>query len=536
MELMLSFVVAMSVTMVLIPALMRVAGRSQLLDQPNPRKVHVTPVPRVGGVAMAVGVLLALGFWGDFDRQLQAYCAGVLILAVFGTWDDRVELGASMKLVGQSLAVLVAMLWGNIGVDSITLGGRDPLPALPAQVLTFVFLIGVTNAINLSDGLDGLAGGMSLLCLGALALMAFTVGNAFVGPVALVAIGAIVGFLRFNTYPARVFMGDCGSQILGFSAAMLSVALTQDPEAPLSAALPLLLLGVPVIDTLAVMSKRLLQGRSPFRADRNHIHHRLLALGLHHHEAVMTMYALQGLLLVCAWFLRYHSDLASVAVFLASGTLLVGTLHLAAARGWRIRPTMPGLPVAAGAFGAWLGRAAMPVIIAGLGAYAAIIAARVQVDAPIQMLALAVALALGAVLALRWRGDEFVWLARAGLYLACLIGVYVQVQASSESPSLGALRIALLAILALALLLSLRGPAHGRIRVNPLDLLVIFMALAVPNLPGSIAAPQALGAAVAQLTILLYAVEAICVRFGHRWRGLCLAALLFLLACAVGGH
>lgn len=545
MDLMLGFVVAMSVTMVLIPPLIRIAGRAHFLDQPNERKVHQAPIPRVGGIAMAVGVLIALAAWGDFDRQLQAYCAGVVILAVFGMWDDRRELSPAMKLLGQALAVGAAMAWGGVTIGSITVSDRVSLPDPLAHGLTFVFLIGVINAINLSDGLDGLAGGMSLLCLGALALLALTVGNRFVGPVALVGAGAILGFLRFNTHPARVFMGDCGSQILGYSVGVLSVALTQDPEVPLSSALPLLLLGVPVIDTLMVMTQRVLAGRSPFRADRTHVHHRLLDLGFDHHEAVTVIYVLQGLLFVVAWLMRFHPDLATLGVFAFACAIVVGGLRLASSTGWRWRgvatPTSQAPVSSLSRRIDWLRSPQRLLRLSGhvlwmtMLFYGLTVAARMEPSPEVRALSAGVAAILLATLIARWRRAGLGWFERGALYLASVAAVYVDYQATAGAPLLGTLSMNLFSIQALALLARLAASTRREFAISPLDLLIIFLAAAVPNLPGSLASVPALGDATAKLVILLYSVEALCVSLGPRWRSLALATLAFLLVCAGGG-
>ena len=250
---MLGFLLAMSVTMALIPPLMKAAIRWNFIDTPNHRKVHSTPVPRIGGIAMAVAVLLALALSGNYSQPMPAYLAGVVVLLIFGVCDDRFTLSAAPKFAGQCIAVAIVMFWGDVGITTITLSERITLAPWFGMPLTFFFLIGVTNAINLADGLDGLAGGTTLLSLSSLALLALTSGSPFVGIVAIVIIGAILGFLRYNTHPASVFMGDGGSQILGFSAAVLALVLTQDHETPLSSALPLLLLGIPLIDTLMVI-------------------------------------------------------------------------------------------------------------------------------------------------------------------------------------------------------------------------------------------------------------------------------------------
>ena len=542
MELMLGFVVAMSVTMVLIPPLMRMAGRARILDQPGLRRVHSSPTPRVGGIAMAAGVLLSLSLWGHFDRTMQAYFAGLFVLLVFGVWDDRSELGAGIKFLGQAAAVLLVMVWGGVRIASVTASDRLPLPDWISVPLSFLFLIGATNAVNLADGLDGLAGGMALLCLGALALLALTVGNPFVGSVALVITGATLGFLRFNTHPARVFMGDSGSQILGFSAAVLSVCLTQDPLAPLSSALPLLLLGVPVIDTLMVMTQRLLTGHSPFRADSNHIHHRLLALGFDHHEAVMMIYLLQACLFVAAWFMRYQPDLNIVLVFLGFGAAVIGALRLGAARGWRWRrPVSGALPASRLSHQlGWLRepqrlpRWSAAASAAAVLGYAVVVLVRLPASGELRPLLGACAAVLGLNLGLRWRRDTPNWIDRACLYLGAVLAVYIDGHSMREDLPLHDAKLVLVCVLSLALGARLWVARDRQFRINPLDLLVVFTAVTVPNLPGSIASPQALGSTAAKLILLLYALESLSFGSGPRWRWLSGGALVFFLACLAG--
>lgn len=283
MQLFLAFVVALSITAALIPPLARWAPFVGLTDVPGPRKVHSTPVPRIGGIAMAAGILVPAFLMFPLNEPLTGMFAGLGVLLIVGVWDDRVNASYWSKFLGQFVAVTLCMQIGDIRIDTLALG---ELPAGISWALTFVFLVGVTNAVNLSDGLDGLAGGMAMLCLAAIAILAAASGNTPVTAVATIEAGAILGFLRFNTHPARVFMGDGGSQVLGFSTGVLAVLATQGETVVVSAALPLLLIGVPIIDTFGVMIRRVLEGRSPFSSDRNHLHHKLLYLGFGHRTAV----------------------------------------------------------------------------------------------------------------------------------------------------------------------------------------------------------------------------------------------------------
>ncbi|GFE87060.1 MraY family glycosyltransferase [Steroidobacter agaridevorans] len=545
MDLMLGFLLAMSVTMALIPPLMQAAARWRFLDAPEARKVHTTPVPRVGGIAMAAGTLLALLLSGEFAQPMPAYLAGVLVLLLFGVWDDRVTLSAGPKLLGQIIAVLLIMQWGDVTISTVTLAERYELPGAIAWPLTFVFLIGVTNAINLADGLDGLAGGTTLLSLSALALLAFTSGTPFVGVVAIVIVGAILGFLRYNTHPARVFMGDGGSQILGFSVAVLAVVLTQDETTPLSSALPLLLLGIPIIDTLMVMTQRMLEGRSPLQADRNHIHHRLLALGFDHHEAVMGIYLLQACLFVTAWYLRYESDFTIVASFAGVSLLVIGSLQLATALGWRWRPVSRngnGSSSQLGRFVVWLrAPARLPRwALLFIAAAVAVYLFSVGLESPppssdVQIMAAIVAVVTAGSMAMRWREADSGWMLKGAAFLALVMAVYFDRQTTTFLDRRATLQVVLFAALVTAIVIRFRLASDRRFRVTPLDILVVFIAVAVPNLPGSVVSSATVGESIAKLVVLMYGVETLFSASAHWWRLPSLVALGYLAACSLHG-
>ncbi|MDY6946415.1 MAG: MraY family glycosyltransferase [Pseudomonadota bacterium] len=545
MDLMLGFLLAMSVTMALIPPLMQAAERWNFLDAPGARKVHTSPVPRVGGIAMAAGTLLTLLISGEFAQPMPAYLGGVLVLLLFGVWDDRVTLSAGPKLLGQVIAVLLIMVYGDVTIATTTLTDRHALPEWVSWPLTFVFLIGVTNAINLADGLDGLAGGTTLLSLSALALLAFTAGTPFVGVVAIVIVGAILGFLRYNTHPARVFMGDGGSQILGFSAAVLAVVLTQDELTPLSSALPLLLLGIPIIDTLMVMTQRMLEGRSPLQADRNHIHHRLLALGFDHHEAVIGIYVLQASLFVTAWYLRYESDVTIIALFVGLSLLAIGSLQLAGASGWRLRPVNRGGvsgPSQVGRLVTWLRAPAhLPLwsllaVATGVVLYfCAVGLVNPRPSGDVQLMAALAAIATLLLIGLRWRQAESGWALKGAVFLALVMAVYFDRQTETFLETDAALQIALFAVLVIAIVIRFRLASDRRFRVTPLDILVIFIAVAVPNLPGSVVSSATVGESIAKLVVLMYGAETLFSAAAGWWRLPSLTALSYFIACALHG-
>jgi UDP-GlcNAc:undecaprenyl-phosphate GlcNAc-1-phosphate transferase len=532
----LGFILAMSITMVLIPVLMRWAAPLGVLDLPEARKVHSTPVPRVGGIAMVAGVLTALLLWGVSGRAMQALLLGIFILLCFGVWDDRKTLAAGPKFAGQAIAVGVAIIWGGISVATITLTERLPLPQPLALAVTFMFLMGGTNAFNLADGLDGLAGGMAMLCLCGTALLAFTVGNLAVGSTAVVMVGALIGFLRFNTHPARVFMGDGGSQVLGFCTAALAIVLTQDPQIPLSTALPLLLLGLPIIDTLMVMSERLAEGRSPFKADRRHIHHRLLALGLQHWEAVSVLYLLQGCLFVAAWFLRYASDITVTVVFLLFAALVLVPIRVAQHFGLYVRAPQ-GDAWAVDTMVSRRGSFALPRAMANglLGGTLAIYGGWVlmrgaQPSRDLKLLALALGVTLSTSVLVRWKNDDAGWPDKVALYSSAALAMFLSKQAFPDTFHPPLAECILFPLLALAVVVCIRTAKDRPFRITPLDILVLLVVITIPNLPGSIASARSLGLAVAELVLLFYALETLSFAASRCWRWLSAATAVFLFS------
>jgi UDP-GlcNAc:undecaprenyl-phosphate GlcNAc-1-phosphate transferase len=328
-------ILASAVSMLVIPLAVRLAPRLGLIDRPDPRKVHTAPTPRVGGWGIAAGALVPLVLLYEFDPLLQSFVIGVTALFVFGVWDDARELGHWPKFVGQAIATGVVVFHGGVYVTRLPFLEDFVLSPLVGQLFTMVAMTGVINAINHSDGLDGLAGGESLLSLMAIAFLGHSAGNGLVTGIALATIGGTLGFLRYNTHPAQVFMGDSGSQVLGFSLAFLVVDLSQIDNPAMSAAAPALLLGLPIADILVVLYKRASGGMNWFRATRNHVHHRLLDLGFTHFESVVCIYFLQTVLVLSGVLLEYAADLAVSSVYVGIMLALFGGIALAEARGWR---------------------------------------------------------------------------------------------------------------------------------------------------------------------------------------------------------
>lgn len=321
-----SFALALFLSTALVPVGIRYAAALGLVDEPDEnRKFHSQPVPRVGGVAIVVAFFLPVLVWMNNIGSLSSFLIGAGIIAVFGFLDDRHDLNYRWKFFGQIIAVAVFVL-GNLEITKTPfLGLGDVVPWLSYPIVA-LFLLGVTNAVNLSDGLDGLAAGSSLLSLGFLAFLSYGAADYAYTIIAVAAMGGLTGFLRFNTHPASVFMGDTGSQFLGYVAGCLSLMVTQSENLAVSPVLPLLIMGLPILDTLMVIALRLRDGVSPFKPDRRHLHHQFLATGMQHYQAVAALYVLNFILLLLAYLVRYSDDLSVFETYLMFAAISLGAL------------------------------------------------------------------------------------------------------------------------------------------------------------------------------------------------------------------
>jgi UDP-GlcNAc:undecaprenyl-phosphate GlcNAc-1-phosphate transferase len=330
--------ISMFITIALIPIFKSLAVRVNVMDIPNDRKVHSYPMPKSGGIAMALGVLAPIFFWVPTTEFVSAVLIGAGIIVLFGLIDDVINLEWKIKLSGQCAAALVVILYGGVKIKCLGMLLPDNvfLPDWFAIPFTLIAIVGVTNAINLSDGLDGLAGGISLLSFICIGCLAYCSANIVIALLSIAVVGAILGFLRFNTYPAVLFMGDAGSQLLGFLAVTLSLSLTQG-NTSFTPLLPLILLGFPVLDTLTVMFERVAGGKSPFVADKNHFHHKLIRLGLYHTEAVLVIYIFQAFLVTSAFVFRFHPEWFLLIFYIIFSTGILSGFFVAKKRGWKFK-------------------------------------------------------------------------------------------------------------------------------------------------------------------------------------------------------
>lgn len=300
----LTFAAAAVVALMVTPVVRGFAHRFGLLDQPGERKVHEVPIPRLGGVAMAVAFGLAIGIATLASPDLgasgqlrpnraPAILAGVGVLLVVGVIDDVRGMRALVKL---ALQVGVALLAWYLGLSIHTLHlpwGSVELGAMSMPV-TVIWIVGVINAVNLIDGLDGLAAGVVLTVLGAFGLIAASDRMDPTLPIIAATAGATAGFLAYNLHPASIIMGDTGSMFLGFVVASIAIALTQDGNDPVSPLLPIVALGVPILDMVWAVIRRSARGEAFFVADSGHIHHQLLRRGLNQRDAMLLLTAVSG--------------------------------------------------------------------------------------------------------------------------------------------------------------------------------------------------------------------------------------------------
>lgn len=508
------FLLAMVVTMAWLPLFRKFAAKWRIVDHPGERKVHLAPIPRIGGIAMAIGVAIAASVLVPLQLPDRCFLIAAGLVAVFGGLDDRFDLDPRIKLAGQVLAALIVIVGAGVQINELTLVDRVSLPAWISIPLTLLFLVGITNAINLADGLDGLAGGTTFLSLCALAMLAYSSGQPTSAALALAFAGAVLGFLRFNTYPASVFMGDAGSQLLGFAVGVLSLRATQGTGSMVSAATPVLLLALPILDTLSVTVQRMSEGRSPFSADKNHIHHKLLALGFDHHEAVMVIYTVQANLFLLAYWLRYESDIAILITVTLFFVIAIGLLQIAQRYHWQFRASKPAYVkspltrfITTLLAPEHLPRWAYHVVAMGLGLYALLVTvatARLSDDVMLLIWAL-LAVTVAWLVLLRLRPLSLV--EKAAVYVTAAVLVYLDTIIPDSQPGISIAKWAAIIAAAAGAILRLRHSNDRRFELTPLDLIVLFVALVLPSLLGSLGLPHGGALAIAKLIILFYAVE-----------------------------
>ena len=367
-----AFGVAAVLALLLVPASEWIARRIGAIDVPNERSLHVAPTPKLGGLAILLGALVA-GFMflpmgdGPLGEETRAILAGAVAIAAVGVADDIFDLHAAIKLVGQIAATIIPVSAG-VAVTAFTLpfvGGVDPesveiIGSIDlGEVLTVFGIVAIVNIINLTDGVDGLAAGVCVISAAALAVIALSLNRNSAGVLAALTAGAALGFLRHGFPPASSFMGDTGSNLLGFLLGCIAIQGALKTNAVVALFLPLIVLTVPILDTGFVVAKRIKYRRPIYQADRSHFHHRMANLGFSQRRTLAYLYAWALVMAALALALRFvpYSDdagnfdaawTALMAVFLlfalAASVYLVVVLEILKLRGVRQRQLAAARP------------------------------------------------------------------------------------------------------------------------------------------------------------------------------------------------
>ena len=315
------FLISLIVAYVLTPGVKKLAIKVGAVDKPNARKVHTHAIPRLGGLAIYVGFMAAVLFCVPVRHELLGLLLGCTAIVALGIWDDICNIPAKVKLVGQIVAACIPIAFG-IQIEWLTnpFGTLIVLPELVAIPVTIFWIIGFTNTVNLIDGLDGLAAGVSFIASVSMFLLAYTMNQYLPAMIIVAMAGAALGFLQYNFNPAKIFMGDTGSMLLGYTMAVAAVLGLVKTAATIALVVPLIALGLPILDTLFAIIRRKMSGVPIFQPDKGHLHHRLLALGMSQKQAVLIMYFVSIVLGIVALFVAnvsYQTGIATVLVVLA---------------------------------------------------------------------------------------------------------------------------------------------------------------------------------------------------------------------------
>ena len=306
------------------PPVKRFAELIGAVDQPSERRINKVPIPRMGGLAIFLGFVLTALLFVPLSTQVTGILLGAVIIAVMGAVDDIVSLNPWIKLLGQIVAAVVVIRCGVV-FDAVS--NPNPLSEVAfieigwlSVPLTVLWIVACTNAVNLIDGLDGLAVGVSAISSLTMLVVSLIVSDPAVSLLLAALTGACLGFMPYNLNPAKIFMGDVGSQLLGFVLSTVSILGLFKMHAIITFVVPFLALALPLADTTFAFFRRILRGQSPFHPDRGHLHHRLLDMGLSQKQAVALMYGISALLGIAAVLMTWTNPVLRIGcVVLAFG-------------------------------------------------------------------------------------------------------------------------------------------------------------------------------------------------------------------------
>lgn len=311
------FIIAFVVSFIAVPVAVLVAKRAGAISLPGKRHIHTKPTPKLGGLAITLSVFLVAIFMIQIDRVLAAYLGSSGIIFLLGFIDDLRDINWKAKMISSFIAISIFVFGGDIWIENIgNLFSTDEIElgrwGIP---FTYIAIFGVMNAINLIDGLNGLACGVSVIALVSFAFLAYISDNNTIFYLSLMILGSTLAFLRYNYPQATIFLGDSGSLFLGFSLSAIAILLTQG-KGNVNPMVPVIILGIPIFDTLRVMTMRAINRKSPFKADKTHLHHLMLRSGIPSNNVVKTIWILSALMSLLAFTLREYDSWLLLIVLL----------------------------------------------------------------------------------------------------------------------------------------------------------------------------------------------------------------------------
>lgn len=314
--------VAFLIALILTPVVRTLAVKMGAVDVPKDnRRMHDHPIPRMGGLAIFFGFLLSALLFVPLTEQYRGMLLGAVVIVILGIFDDIKALRASFKLVIQIIAALVAVFAGNVieYIANPNIFSSNPYWhfGLLAYPITIMWIVGMTNAVNLIDGLDGLACGVSSISSLTLLVIALLVREPDVALLVAALAGGCLGFLPYNMNPAKIFMGDTGATFLGYVLAVISIQGLFKWYTMISFVVPFLLFGLPIFDTCFAFVRRIAHGQSPMHADRSHVHHRLIDMGFSQKQAVAVLYVITAILGLSAVVLTTSGAMKAMLLLLA---------------------------------------------------------------------------------------------------------------------------------------------------------------------------------------------------------------------------
>ncbi|MDI1605793.1 MraY family glycosyltransferase, partial [Staphylococcus aureus] len=307
--------VTMIVSLTITPIVIAISKRLNLVDKPNFRKVHTKPISVMGGTVILFSFLIGIWIGHPIETEIKPLIIGAIIMYVLGLVDDIYDLKPYIKLAGQIAAALVVAFYGvTIDFISLPMGTTIHFGFLSIPI-TVIWIVAITNAINLIDGLDGLASGVSAIGLITIGFIAILQANIFITMICCVLLGSLIGFLFYNFHPAKIFLGDSGALMIGFIIGFLSLLGFKNITI-IALFFPIVILAVPFIDTLFAMIRRVKKGQHIMQADKSHLHHKLLALGYTHRQTVLLIYSISILFSLSSIILYVSPPLGVVLMFI----------------------------------------------------------------------------------------------------------------------------------------------------------------------------------------------------------------------------